>query len=355
MLKTTSFSFFLVLIGGSARAQVTLIAHNFQNNMAVFQATALPGNELDKSESSSELLPNSRRTHAYQKPNAYYFNISNRTEKYPEITLDNVATASSFHFDYVRYQDKRNHKIGIGLTKHDLQFTQLVTPYLNYSIGLPLNDTWQFRGGLSYRVSKTFTTYSTLGYEHKDDDKITRAFEINNAIYHSIGLSAATVYNQNLYIGIGMNRLLSYKGFVTTAQGDATDKTSFTELNGLVQWAVRKSYQSRFVRDRETGKKVEYANHGLFSNINLSIAARYGPISAYPWYVQFNVRTSVMGPLWVGTGFNTAKKIQFQLGWMQFPVFRRDVEHEYHLWIGYDLPTRNTPYQGYEINLGYSF
>ncbi len=357
MLKSISLILFLLLNVGAVGAQVTSIANMVQNSMAPFQATVLPSNELDKSTASKELLPNSRRLNAYPNPNAYYLNVSNRSENYPEdkLSLQGMTTALFAQFDYVSYHDKWNHKIGGGVMKQELHFVQQVSLFSHYSLGLPLNDQWQLKGGLSYRISMSRLGVNTDGYQHLEDPKITQVLEINRSNYHSIGLSVAAVHQQRIYIGVGINRLLSNQGFVTASQADLTNRTSFTEWNLLVQWAVRKHYQSHFVRDRETGKKVEYPSRGLFSNVNLSVAARCIPISNYPLFLQWNARTTLWGPLWAGTGLNTSKRVQIQLGWVQFPIFRRDVESEYHIWIGYDLPTRNTPYQGYEVNLGYSF
>jgi Type IX secretion system membrane protein PorP/SprF len=349
MLKTTSFTIFLGFIGWAADAQVTSTVQMFQSSMAPIQATALPYNDLDKFEQTQEPLPNRRKLRAEQKPNVWYVNASTRAEIYPEngVSLKNTMTSSILTVDFVKQFDKMSYKIGGGVMNHDLQLVQLTSPFVDFSLGMPMSPKWQLLGGFGYRFSVP-RMVSELGYQHTSDPKIDKITEMNQSIYHSIGMSVAAVQSQKWYIGVGVNRLLGTQPFTNA------EKQNFTEFNLLCQAVVWKRYQSNFVRDLETGKKVDNPNRGFLSNVNLSIAARY-LMGTQHLYTQVSCRTTLTNQIGMGIGWNTANRVQLQIGLMKLPLFKQDVEKEWYLWAGYDFPTRNTPYHGSEINLGYYF
>jgi hypothetical protein len=357
MLKITLFSVFFTFIVRVAGAQVAPTANMFQNSMAPFQATALPYNYLDKFESSQELQPTSTRLRPNQKSGLqWYLNASNRTEIYPEtgVSLRNIASASVVTADFVRHLDKMSYKIGGGILNNDLELVQYVSPFAHFSLGMPMNLYWQLVGGFSYRFSMP-RFVNELGYQHMIDPKINQAKEMNHATYHSAGVSIAAVHAQNCYIGFGVNRLLSTTQFITTK------KSNFTEFNFLCQAVVWKRYQSNFVRDKETSKKVENPSRGFLSNVNMSVAMRYLYVpeyaldKSYPLYAQVSCRTTLTNQLWTGIGWNTANRVQWQIGLMKLPLFKQEVEYEWYIWAAYDFPTHHTPYHGTEINLGCYF
>jgi Type IX secretion system membrane protein PorP/SprF len=352
MLKRTSILLIFLSMVLTAGAQITPTANLFQNSMAPFQATALPYNYLDKFEQHREALPNQRRILPNQKPNLnLYFNASVRSEIYPDydISPQSALTSGVYTIDYIQNPDKMTYKIGGGVMHNDLQIVQIISPFLNLSLGRPIDEYWRILAGVNYRFSN-LRAKNSLDYQHPDDQKIKAIQQLYalDSNYHAWGLSAAAVHTEKLYIGIGMNRLLSTHLF-RTAKNE-----SFTELNLLFQTVLWKRYKSNFVRDKETGKRVDMPNRGFLSNVNLSVAARYLMGTHYP-YVQVSCRTTLMPKLWMGVGWNTANRIQLQVGFMELPLFKQDVEKEWYLWAGYDFPTQNTPYRGTEINLGYYF
>jgi Type IX secretion system membrane protein PorP/SprF len=363
MLKRTSILLIFLSMVLTAGAQITPTANLFQNSMAPFQATALPYNYLDKFEQVNDPSPAQRRIKPNQKSNVgLYVNLSSRAETYPETDnwLKNTYKSGICSIDFIQNPHKMSYKIGGGVMYHELQIVQLISPFLHFSLGMPIGEQWRLLGGANYRYAQSRLDKTELDYQHPFDPKIPlsdpktkTAMQDHNNHYHSIGMSVAAVHTEKLYFGLGVNRILDTNQFGTARKQNFTGE-NFTELNLLFQTVLWKRYKSHFVRDKETGKRVDMPNRGFLSNVNLSVAARYLMGTNYP-YVQVSCRATLMPKLWVGVGWNTANRIQLQVGFMELPLFKQDVEKEWYLWAGYDFPTQNTPYRGTEINLGYYF
>jgi len=167
-------------------------------------------------------------------------------------------------------------------------------------------------------------------------------------------VSTAIVHLQKMYIGLGIQRILGNEQFGTARQN------SFTEFNLLGQYILRSEYDANYYKDwesRKTNLLSENPNRGLLTNVNLSVSMRYLAVAVqYPFYAQFNCRASLTPLLWTGLGWNTANRWQLQFGLLKIPIFKQDATpNEYHIWLGYDLPTRNAPQHGVDLNLGYYF
>jgi Type IX secretion system membrane protein PorP/SprF len=362
MYKSSFLIFLFMSFWGAVRAQVTPTSNMFQSSMAPFQATALPYNCLDKFERQQSIGPTSRSLHRPQKPNLnWYFNASTRIERYPEMGINTAAgftnTAANYassvvSLDFIQNPDSLSVKIGGGVLYNDLQIVRLISPFGQVSVHVPIGEYWRILGGVNYRFAQPRRTNEILDYRDEQDPSRTKLKNQEEAfyktIYQSFGVSAALTHTEKYYFGIGMNRLFNNNQFATA------EKSNFTEFNLLCQAVLWKSYKHNFARNKETGKRTENPSRGFLSNVSLSVAARYLIGTPYP-YAQVSCRTTLMSQLWIGAGWNTANRVQFQVGFMKLPIFKQDVVTEWSFWLGYDLPTRNTPYHGFEINGGCYF
>jgi hypothetical protein len=368
MLKITSFTLFLIIGAFSVGAQITPTAGMFQSSMAPFQATALPYNYLDKFEPRQEQSPIQRNLHPNLKANlSWYANASLRVETYPESAnaSKNTTLSNALTIDRILRYDKMSYKIGGGIMQQDLQIVQLNSPFLHVSAERSIEEHWRLLIGANYRFTQSRLNPIQLNYQHPYDRKISKsgddlliAIRDYNSHFQSFGVSTAAVHTKRGYIGLGINR------FFTNEQFNTFKKKNFTEFNLLCQALVWKRYKPNFTLNKETGRKEENPNRGFLSNVNVSLSMRYlrtdhnslyNYKENYPLYAQLSCRTTITENLWMGMGWNTANRVQIQVGLMKLPIFTQEVENEWYLWAAYDLPTQNTPYHGVEINLGYHF
>ncbi|MEY4937756.1 MAG: hypothetical protein RIS64_4115 [Bacteroidota bacterium] len=329
-------------------AQVTPAQTLFQYSMTPFQPTALPYNYLDKFDRQRGGASPEKGHREDKKSLGWYLNASSRHEIFPETGVVNSGIVTA---DRISDPNQLGLKIGGGVMYSDLEVVQITSPFVHFSIGKALDDNWRLLGGLGYRFSSQ--RLNQLTYRDGNDPKIAIATDLAQSSYNVVGVSAAAVHLEKMYLGIGVNRILG------GGQYAARDNTSFTETNLLFQYVLRSRYNANLGTDwtQKGSLRGENPNRGLFTNVNLSVAMRY--LSAgvkYPLHAQINCRTTITPTLWTGMGWNTTNRWQIQVGLMKIPVFKMDASFaEYHIWIAYDVPTRNTPQHGVDLNLGYYF
>jgi Type IX secretion system membrane protein PorP/SprF len=336
----------------SLQGQVTATNTFFQYSMTPFQATSLPYNYLDKFDRRRGTARPERGIREDTKTSlGWYVNAGTHNDYSPQSGL---TTSALVAVDKISDPNRLNLKIGGGILYNDLDIVQITSPFVHATMGHELNETWRVLGGAGYRFSAQRLNPAKVNYRDLDDPKIAIAMDANQTIYHAFGVSAAAVHIERMYLGIGVNRILSNKSFATATEG------SFTETNFLGQFVLRGRYNSNFFKDltqRGYSLRTERPNRGLFTNVNMSIAMRYLHAQIkYPFYAQLNCRTTLSEHLWTGLGWNTSKRVQFLLGFMKIPVFKLDESRaEYHIWVGYDLPNNANPQHGIDLNVGYFF
>jgi Type IX secretion system membrane protein PorP/SprF len=337
-------------------AQVTNAHSLFQYSMTPFQATALPYNYLDKFDRNAGGANTERGYREDTKLfSGWYLNASTRSEIHP---LTGIATSGICAVDKIADPNQLGLIVGGGVMYDDLQNVQITSPFVHASVGKALTDNWRILGGVSYRFSSQHANPSRITYKDLDDPKITMATQSAQTSFNVIGVSAAFVHIQKMYLGVGINRILGNGGEYTSF-----NNKTFTEANFLVQYAFKtrpnaNPYSSWSSRSVHGSTRAENSNRGFFTNINMSVAMRYAMSSEinYPFHAQINCRVTLAPMLWTGLGWNTANRLQLQFGLLKIPVFKADASsNEYQIWVAYDLPTQNTPKHGVEFNLGYYF
>jgi hypothetical protein len=352
MFKKTILNGIFIAFAGKIAAQVTAAHPLSQYSMTPFQATALPYNYLDRFEKpNDETVPEAGNPVDKKNLSGWYLNACTRNEIHPQTGL---VTSGMITADHLKNPNLLGLKIGGGLMYNDLQIVQITSPFIHATMGKALDDNWRILGGLGYRLSLQRLSPNQLVYKDLDDPKIDMALQAAQSSYSVLGVSAAAVHIHKMYIGLGVNRILGNTQFASAAQN------SFTEINLLGQFVLRSRYAPHYFKDWESRKNnllAENPNRGLFTNVHLSVAMRYLAVAVkYPFYAQFNCRTTITPSLWTGLGWNTANRWQLQFGLLKIPVFKQDaVANEYHIWLGYDLPTRHTPQHGIDLNAGYYF
>jgi hypothetical protein len=333
-------------------AQVTALHPFAQYSMTPFQATALPYNYLDRFEKRRDAtVPEAGNPADAKNLSGWYLNACTRNEIHPQT---GIVTSGLITADKINNPNLLGLKIGGGLMYNDLRIVQITSPFVHATMGKALDDNWRILGGLGYRFSLQRLNPNQLIYKDLDDPKMDIALQTAQAAYSSIGVSAAAVHIHKMYLGLGVNRVLSKEQFHSATQG------SFTEINFLGQFVLRSQYAPNYFKDWESRKNnllAENPNRGLFTNVHLSVAARYLAVPVkYPFYAQFHCRTTITPNLWTGLGWNTANRWQLQFGLLKIPIFKEDaISYEYHIWLGYDLPTHNAPQHGIDLNVGYYF
>jgi hypothetical protein len=356
MFKPTIFSILLMAFLGKSHAQVTNVHSLFQYSMTPFQATALPYNYLDKFDRNAGGR-NTEKGYREDKKlfSGWYLNASSRSEIHP---LTGVATSGVFAVDKISDPNQLGLKIGGGVLYSDLMAVQITSPFVHMSVGKDLTDNWRILGGVCYRFSTQRFNDKWITYKDLDDPKIKNTAQGEQNTFNIVGVSAAFVHIQQLYIGVGINRILGSGGAFA-----AYDNATFTEGNFLMQWSFKtrpnlNPYSSWSSRSVHGSMRAENPNRGFLTNMNVSLAMRYAMSAAveYPLHAQVNCRLSLAPMLWTGLGWNTANRFQLQFGILKIPVFKMDASaNEYQFWLAYDLPNHNTPKHGVEFNLGYYF
>lgn len=330
----------------------------FQYSMNPFQPTALPYNNLDKSNGSEKGGRTDKKM-----PIKWYLNANNRTELHPQTGMVNSSIVA---VDYIPPANSFNFKLGGGMVYQDLDAVQIASPYLHLSVGRALNGikgsdrtftgNWYLWGGAGIRLSNQRLSPNSVLYKDLNDPKIPIALQMLGSQFTTVGMSAALVNTNCMYIGVGVNRMLSGEMF------KLADKSSFTEANLLFQYGFQ-FYRIENARLTMGGRsnipqKITNPNRGFLTNMNLSIALRsvLGAGGTYPLHAQFNGRVTLTPLFWGGLGWNTARRTQLQVGLLKIPFLLQDGEkREYQFWVAYDIPSFQSPKHGAEINIGYYF
>jgi hypothetical protein len=355
MLKKTILNSCILAMTCPLIAQVTNAHVLFQYSMNPFQPTALPYNHLDK---SNETRGFEKGFRAEKKmPVRWYLNANHRSELHPQ---SNMIHSSIAAIDYISNPNKLNFKIGGGIVYQNLDAVQIASPYLHVSVGQALDDAltghWRILGGAGIRFSNQRLSTNSVLYKDLNDPKIPIALQMLGSSSTTIAASAALVNVNGMYIGLGVNRMISGEMFRNV------DKSSFTEANLLLQYGF-KFYSIANARLDMGGrsnipKKVTNPNRGFLTNMNLSIALRsmLGAGEQYPLHAQLNCRVTLTPVFWGGLGWNTARRTQLQFGLLKIPFLQQDEEkREYQLWVAYDIPSFQSPKHGAEVNIGYYF
>jgi Type IX secretion system membrane protein PorP/SprF len=356
MFKNALFFVCVFACIGDSTAQVTNAHSLFQYSMTPFQATALPYNYLDKFDRTAGGANTERGDREDTKlSSGWYLNASTRSEIHQQT---GVTTSGICAVDKMSDPNQLGLIVGGGVMYDDLQAVQITSPFVHVSAGKALDDHWRILGGVSYRYSSQHVNLSRITYKDLDDPKIEIAAKSAQTSFNVVGVSAAFVHIEKMYLGVGVNRILGGKG-----EFASFNNKTFTEANLLFQYAFKtrpnaNPYSNWSSRSVHGSMRAENPNRGFFTNVNVSVAMRY-VMSAemnYPFHAQINCRASIAPMLWTGLGWNTANRLQLQFGLLKIPVFKADASsNEYQLWVAYDLPTQNTPKHGVEFNLGYYF
>jgi hypothetical protein len=353
MFKKIVLNICLLAFTRPLSAQVTNAHVLFQYSMNPFQPTALPYNYLDKRK-------NEKGGRAETKmPLKRYLNASNRSEIHPQT---GVVNSSIVAMDYINHPGALNFKIGAGLVYQDLDAVQIASPYLHVSVGIGLDGGkrpngemeghWRLLGGAGIRLSNQRLSPNSVLYKDINDPKIPIALQMLGSQFTTIGISTAVVNINNMYMGIGLNRIILGETFKTA------DKSNFTEVNFLMQYGfqLRRPEHWNMGNRGNIPRKEINPNRSFLSDMSLSLALRSVVEShwQYPLHAQFNGKVTLTSVLWCGVGWNTANRTQLQFGLLKIPFLQSDAEKkEYQLWLAYDVPSFQNPKHGAEVNIGY--
>jgi hypothetical protein len=348
-----NFIIAFVCIKTMSIAQVGMPYTFFQYSMTPFNPTALPYNYFDKFDRPKSRRAPEKEVSKFQ--SGLYLNLATRSEV---LSNTSVSTSGIFCIDKINDPkfDKYPIKFGGGLMYTDYDVARMVSGFVHAGYAVTLDVDWRLSGGVGYRFSKDNSNRILTHYQHQEDSKIDAIFSSENASIQTISLGVALINVKHFYAGIGVTRNWG------SIRYNNADHSGFGEANLLMQWSFGKPNMELMdvrTRDpRQTSERQNF-NRGFFSNHNLSLVTKYNlKNNTYPIHLQLNYRTSVNNSFWMGLGGSTAKRVQFQFGFLKIPIFKMDAStDEYQIWVAYDLPVGHLALSkhGIEITGGYYF
>jgi hypothetical protein len=347
MLKKILIYYYFLGLTNQLIAQVTAAQTLFQYSIMSVQPTELPYHYLEQFDDYQQDTQNIKA--AFK---GCYLNIGSRGEQHAQT---GTALSSVCAIDKIAEPQRLKLQMGGGVMYHDLEALQIAAPFAHVSTGKKLNANWHLLGGLGYQFAAQRLNLNRLTFKDLDDPKIAIASERAQRQVHTWSVSTAITHLQKGYIGIGYQRSFENNPYVSA------ENKPFSELNLVIEYAFKfklNEYQDWHEPTRYGSTWVKNPNRGFHSNVHLSMAMRYlmSAAGTYPLHAQFHARASLTRLLWAGLGWNTANRVQMQLGLLKIPVFKTEMAHsEYQIWVGYDLPNAVSPRHGAELHLGYAF